>query len=123
MPSCSEIITRSRFERRHPGGRYDLVFKVAFGSYAVAARALGVSKMTIWRWRHARSSIPEWILGCLERPVQKRAEQASEAKNQLRYLLALPPKPVRPLSGCCARRHRKVRKMPVTAADWAALGD
>jgi hypothetical protein len=59
MTSCSESVTASRFERRVPGGRLDLVFKVAFGNDAAAARALHVSKMTVWRWRHDRSPLPK----------------------------------------------------------------
>jgi len=92
-----------RFQRRLPGGRYDLVFRVAFGSDATAARSLRRSKMTIWRWRHDRSPLPTWVADVLDGLVQKKVEQAHEAQTQLRYFRQLPPKPPRPLSGCCAR--------------------
>jgi hypothetical protein len=108
MRLCSEPLTRPRFERRLPGGRHDLIFKIAFGSYALAARALRVSKMTVWRWRHGRTPIPKWVLEALTSPVQIKVEQANDAKNQLRYLLSLPPTPPRPLSGCCAGYHRRL---------------
>jgi hypothetical protein len=85
MPSCSELVTSSPFERRLPGGRLDRVFKVAFGSDAAAARWLRVSKMTVWRWRHDRSPLPEWVLDILDDLVQSKVVEAHEAQEQLRY--------------------------------------
>jgi hypothetical protein len=123
MTSCSEIITASRFKPRLPGGRHDLVFKVVFGSDAEAARFFGVSKMTIWRWRHDRTPLPKWVTDVLPDLIQRTVEEAHLAQTVFRDFLALPPKPERPLSGCCAGLHRRVKKMPVTAADWAALGE
>jgi hypothetical protein len=107
MPLSSEIVTRSRFERRLPCGRLDLVFKVAFGSDAVTARALHVSKMTVWRWRHDRSPLPEWVGYVLDRLIQNSVEHAHEAQTQLRDFRMLPPRPPRPLSGVCAGYFRK----------------
>jgi Homeodomain-like domain len=111
MPSRSSSVTSSRFERRLPVGRHDRVFKVAFGSDAVAARVLGVSRMTVWRWRHDRARLPERVLQVLPDLVQTKVAEAHEAQQNLRNLLALPPKPARPLSGCCAGYERKVKNL------------
>jgi hypothetical protein len=107
MPSCSEFVTRSRFERRLPGGKHDLFFKVAFGSDAAAARALHLSKMTVWRWRHDRSPVPKWVSDILVNLVQNKVAEACIARDHLRYFRQLPPKPPRTLSGCCAGYARK----------------
>jgi hypothetical protein len=106
MRSCSDPVTSprisSRFQRRLPGGRHDLVFKVAFGSDAAAARSLRRSKMTIWRWRHDRSPVPRWVFDVLVDLVQSKVADACAARQDLNYLRQLPPKPPRRLSGCCA---------------------
>ena len=81
MPSCSEIITASRFKPRLPGGRHDLVFKVVFGSDAAAARFFGVSKMTIWRWRHDRTPLPKWVTDVLPDLIQRTVEKAHLLKR------------------------------------------
>ena len=122
MPSSSELVTPSRFERRLPGGRHDLAFKVAFGGDAAAARSLRVSKMTVWRWRHDRAPLPRWVAQLLPDLVQTKVAEAHEAQTQLRYFLQEPPKPPRPLSGCCAGLHRRAKRMPRTPEEWAALG-
>lgn len=123
MPSCSEPVTRSRFERRLPDGKYDLMFKVAFGGDAAAARYLNVSRMSVWRWRHEWAPVPKGVAEKMKKLVHEKVAEAHEAQQQLRDFLALPPRPPRKLSGSCAGRHRRIKKMPVTAADWAALGD
>ena len=115
-------VTSSRFERRLPVGQHDLLFKVVFGSDAAAARWLRVSKMTVWRWRHDRSPLPEWVSGILVDLVQTKVFEAHEAQNELRYFRALPPTPPRKLTGCCAGLHRRAKRVPVTPEDWAALG-
>jgi hypothetical protein len=107
MRLSSEMVTPSRFERRLPGGRHDLVFRVAFGSDAAAARALHVSKMTVWRWRHDRSLVPKWVSDILVNHVQSKVAEACTARDDLRYFRQLPPRPPRPLSGCCAGYVRK----------------
>jgi hypothetical protein len=112
MPLSSEILTRSRFERRLLGGRLDLVFKVAFSGDAAAARVLRVSKMTVWRWRHGRSPLPKLVADALVGIIQYKVEQAHEAKQQLRDFCALPPRPPRPLSGCCAGYFRNQKTGP-----------
>ena len=61
----------------------------------------------LWRWRHDRSPLPEWVADVLDGLVQKRVEQAHEAQAQLRFLRQLPPRPPRPLSGACVGYFRK----------------
>src|SRR5262245_46797647 len=107
MPPGFDLVTRSRFARRLPGGRHDLLFRVVFGSDAVAASFFRVSKMTIWRWRHDRAPLPKWVAGALPDLVQEKVAEAHMAQEELRYFLALPPKPPRPLSGCCAGYARR----------------
>jgi len=109
MPSRSAFVTSprisSRFQRRLPGGRYDLIFKVAFGNDAVAARSLRRSKMTIWRWRHDRLSLPRWVSDILVDRVQNKVEQACAARQDLNYLRQLPPKPPEKLRGISAKAY------------------
>jgi hypothetical protein len=114
-------VTSSRFERRLPGGQHKPAFKLAFGSYGAAARALHVSRMTIWRWCHDRSPLPRYVGEILADVVQDKVLEAHTAKSHLRDFLALPEKLPRPLSGCCAGLHRRAKRMPVTPEDWAAL--
>ena len=122
MPASDDTLTSSRFARRLPGGQHDLAFRVAFNSRAAAARALRVSQMTIWRWCHDRSPLPRYVAEVLADVVQDKVVDAHAAKNHLRDFIALPPRPPRPLSGCCAGLHRRAKRMPVTPEDWAALG-
>ena len=65
MPSRFTPVTSSRFERRLPGGRHDLLFKVVFGSDGSAARYFQVSRMTVWRWRHDKAPLPKRVLEAL----------------------------------------------------------
>jgi hypothetical protein len=65
-------VTSSRFERRLPGGRDKLAFKLAFGSYGAAARALHVSRMTIWRWCHDLSPLPRHVAETLADVIQNK---------------------------------------------------
>ena len=122
MPSSFDSVTPSFFQRRLPEGKCDLIFKVAFGSNSAGARDLAVSRMTVWRWRNGQATIPKSVLDKLGDRLQTKVEEAHAAQNKLRDILALPPKPPRPLSGCCAGRHRKIKKLPVTKEEWAALG-
>jgi hypothetical protein len=123
MPPRSDSVTSSRFERRLPCGKLYRAFRVAFGSDAAAARALRVSKMSIWRWTHDRAPLPKWVAEILPNLVHTKVAEAHEAQDQLRYLLALPPAAPRKLTGACAGLHRRAKSLPVTAEDWAALGD
>src|SRR5271155_5016018 len=107
MRPRSELVTSSRFERRIPPGRFDLLFRVTFGGDAMAARSLRVSRTQIWRWRH-RSHLPNWVADILTDLVQRKVEEAHLAQTELRYFLQEPPKPPRPLSGCCSAEY--VRK-------------
>jgi hypothetical protein len=70
--------------------------------------------MTIWRWRHDRSPLPEWVWKILNDLVQDKVREAHEAQQEFRYFLQEPPKPPRKLSGCCAGRYRKPKKWPMT---------
>jgi hypothetical protein len=108
MRPSDGAVPASRFERRIPAGQHDMLFKVVFGSDAKAARALGYSTMQIWRWRHDRSPLPERVAEILTELIQSKVMEVHEAQNQLRYYLALPPKPPRPLSGACAGYSRKL---------------
>lgn len=107
MPQRFRSVTSSRFERRAPGGKHDLLFRVAFGGDGAAARFLGVSRMTVHRWRRAETPLPQWVMEVLPDVLQTKVAQAHQAQEELRYLLTLPPRPPRPLSGCCAGRERK----------------
>ena len=81
MTPRSELVTSSRisprFQRRLPGGPYDLVFEVAFDSNGVAARSLGRSRTQIWRYRRGQSPVPRWVIDVLtdrvRRAISKRA--------------------------------------------------
>jgi transposase-like protein len=87
------------------------MFKVAFGSYSAAARHFNVSRMTLWRWRHEWAPIPKVVAEKMKKLVHEKVVEAHEAEVQLRDFLALPPKPERPLSGCCAGRHRRPKRL------------
>ena len=65
MPSRFQPVTISRFERRLPGGRHDVLFRVVFGSDGSAARYFQVSRMTVWRWRHDKAPLPKRVLEAL----------------------------------------------------------
>jgi hypothetical protein len=115
MPSSFDSVTPSRFQRRLPGGKHDLIFKVAFGNDAAAARYPRVSRMTVWRWRHDRSPLPQLVTEILSDLLQTRVAEAHRAQQELRDILALPPRPPRPLSGCCAGLERKPRNRSISA--------
>src|SRR5215831_17097266 len=121
MPWGFGSVTSSRFEARLPPGKHALAFKVAFGgSDAAAARYFHVSQMTVWRWRHDRSPLPRHVAEILHTLVNDKVAQAHAAEQELRWFLQRPPPPPRKLSGCCAGRGRKPKKLPVTAEDWPA---
>jgi hypothetical protein len=64
--------------------------------------------MTIWRWRHDRSPLPEWVSKILTDLLQAKVAEACEARQEFGYFLQEPPKPPRKLSGCCAGRQRSI---------------
>jgi len=70
-------VTRPCFERRALGGRHDLPFRVV----GVAARFFGVSKMTVWRWRHDRAVLPKPVIEAVSDLIQKREAEAHLAKQ------------------------------------------
>ena len=92
----SDGTVTSQFERRLPGGQHKPAFKLAFGSYAAAARALGVSRMTIWRWCHDLSPLPRHVAETLADIVRDKVSDAHAALNHVRDFLALPEKLPRP---------------------------
>src|SRR5215471_13513633 len=113
MPPRFRPVTSPRFERRLPPGRHDLLFKVVFGGNAAAARYFRVSKMQVWRWRHDRSPLPRLVADVLASLVQEKVAEAHLAQAELGYFLREPPRPPRPLSGCCAGLGRKAKKLPM----------
>jgi hypothetical protein len=66
--------------------------------------------MTVWRWRHDKSLLPEWVKTVLPDLVQEKVAEAHHAQNELRHFLALPRRPLRKLSGCCARYKRTPKR-------------
>jgi hypothetical protein len=84
-------VTPSPFERRIPGGRLDLIFRVAYGSTAAAARSLRVSRMRVWRWCHDRSALPEWVADVLAHLVHEKVREAHDAQDRLRESRGPPP--------------------------------
>jgi hypothetical protein len=108
MPSGSELVTPSRFKARLPQGQLWHIFRVAFDSDAAAARILGVSKMTIWRWTHDRSPLPNWVAEVLEKRVHVKVRDAHAAQQGLRGYRDRPPPLPRKLSGCCAGLKRRI---------------
>jgi hypothetical protein len=111
MPARFDPVTASRFKRRVPAGRHDLLFKVVFGSDAAAARYFRVSRMQVWRWRHDRAPLPAWVIEVLPDLVQSKVAEAHLAQAELGYFLREPPKPLRPLSGCCAGLERQRKNL------------
>ena len=109
MRASDGTVTSSRFERRLPGGQHKPAFKLAFGTYGAAARALRVSRTTIWRWCHDLSPLPRYVAEILADIIQNKILEVHAAQNHLRDFLAQPPKPPRPLSGACAGYSRKPR--------------
>lgn len=107
LPSCFEPVTPSHFERRLPGGKHDLLFNVVFGGDAAAARFFRVSRMTVWRWTHDRAPLPKGVAEVLSGLIQSKVAEAHEAQEQLRYYVALSPRPPRKFSGCCGKSYRR----------------
>jgi hypothetical protein len=122
MTPRTGFATSSRFERRLPRGRHDLAFKVAFGGDGAAARYFGVSRTSIWRWRRDRAPLPARVIKVLTDLIQAKVVEAHEAQTQFSYFLREPPRPPRKLSGCCAGYGRRLKAIPRSHAEWAALG-
>jgi hypothetical protein len=111
MRTGDGTVPSSRFERLLPGGQHKSAFKVAFGSFGAAARALGVSRLTIWRWCHDLSPLPRRVAETIADVIQNRVLEVHAAQNHLRDFLAQPERPPRPLSGACAGYWRKPKKI------------
>jgi hypothetical protein len=106
----SKPVTSSRFERRLPPGRHDLLFRVVFDNDAAGARALQVSRMTVWRWRHDRTPLPQWVLKILPDLIQEKVAEAHFVQNELLAYIERSPKSPRKLSGCCAGYVRREKR-------------
>jgi hypothetical protein len=122
MPSRSGPVTPSRFKARLPDGQHAHAFKVAFGSNAAAAKILRVSRTTIHRWCHDRSPLPREAAQIVDQFLRSRLADVITAQTHTRLYLDRPLPPLRKLSGCCAGRTRRLKRIPQTAAEWAALG-
>src|SRR5262249_24961316 len=101
MSAGCGTVTSSRFERRAPPGRHDLLFKVVFSSDGEAARHYRTTRMTVWRWRHDKTPLPRWVSENLAGLIQEKVAQAHQAQFELNILLKSPLPPPRKLSGCC----------------------
>jgi hypothetical protein len=101
----------TRFERRLPGGQHKLAFRLAFSGYSAAARALGVSRMTVWRWCHDQSALPKPVAETLADVIRNKVLEVHAAQDHLRDFLAQPERPLRQLSGACAGHWRKPKKI------------
>jgi hypothetical protein len=117
-----DSVTPSRFERKTLRGRHDLALKVALGSDSKVAKYFGVSRMQVWRWRHDRAPLPERVIKALPALIQAKVAEAHLAQTEFDHFLREPPRPPRPLSGCCAGLGRKLKTRPRTAEEWTALG-
>ena len=73
--------------------------------------------MRVWRWCHDRAPLPEWVADVLADRVHESVRQVHEAQDRLRQFRALPPKPPRPLSGCCKGRERRLKGFASPASD------
>jgi len=91
MPACSGLVTSRRFERRVAPGRFHSVFRLLFGGDGAAAKYFQVRKMTVWRWRHDRSPLPEYVIRALPDLLQDKVAEAHQAQQDFRYFLAEPP--------------------------------
>jgi hypothetical protein len=111
MRASDGAVTSSRFERRLPGGQHKSAFRLAFGSYGAAARALGVCRLTVWRWCHDLSPLPRQVAETVADVIQNRVLEVHAAQNHLRDFLAQPERTPRPLSGACAGYSRKPKKV------------
>src|SRR5262249_2437402 len=111
MRASDGTVTTSRFERRLPGGQHKPAFKLAFGSFGAAARALHVSRTTIWRWCHDLSPLLRHVAETLADIVRDKVLDAHAVQNHLRDFFALPERLPRPLSGACAGYSRKPKKI------------
>lgn len=114
MPPSSRTVTSPRFAPRLTPGDQALAFRAVFNSSdAAAARFFGVSRMTIWRWRHDRVRLPKKVAEILATLVQDKLADVLAAQQQLRWFLDRPP-PIRRLTGSCACGGRGRRAWPKT---------
>jgi hypothetical protein len=96
------------------------VFAVVFGSDAAAAWFFRVSKMTVWRMRHNRTPLPEWVSNILPDLLQTKVAEVHQAQQDFRYFFL---SRLDHCASCCAGRARKLKRIPLTAEDWdAAFG-
>lgn len=102
MPQRSAPVTPSRFVASTPAGDYGLIFRALFNnSDGAAARFLGCSRMSAWRWRHGRVPISRALAETLLAQVRDKLADVLAAEQAMRLYLDRPLQPRR-LTGCCA---------------------
>lgn len=106
MLTCSARVTSSRFVAHVPLADQATVLTALFAGPADAARRLGVSRMSVWRWSHGRAPIPKWAAERLDDLARDKFAAVSAARDSIRDALER-PMPRRRLTGCCAVQHRR----------------
>ena len=110
-------VTSPRFERRTPPGRHDRIFKVIFGTDSAASSHYKKTRMTIWRWRHDKAPLPNWVSDDLAGLIQKRVAEGSRSAGRAQPFSSTAAPPSAPTVG----RHGEVHTYPpekLVALQW-----